>query len=253
MKLARQAAASTAIIGGIVLVVVIGLVAYFASDVFSTKVDSKVDQMTKWTPENIAKDPVNYLNFCEKKINEAVTSLKADRISVAQNKAKLSDMKDTAGAKVRTGDKVLTELKALYEQAEKDNAWPVTYNNEKRDKDWIRAYIMKISKETETQRIIFTKVDGGLTKLDAQVTKIEKAQADASTQLADIAANRELLKVAKLTDDLKDRLVTMNGAVQGVIDVASDKSSMPSLADLTASSTPAADTAEFDKVMGKIK
>ena len=253
MKLARQGAASTAIIGGIVLVVVIGLVAYFASDVFRTKVDANMDQMTKWTPENIAKDPINYLNFCEKKINEAIVSLKADRISVAQNHAKLSDMRDTAAAKVRTGDKVLTELKGLYEQAEKDNAWPVTYNNEKRDKDWIKAYILKINKETETQRMILTKVEGGVKKLDAQVGKIEKAQGDAQTQLADIAANRELLKVAKLTDDLKDRLVTMNGAVQGVIDVASDKSSMPSLADLTSSSTPATDTAEFDKVMGKIK
>ncbi|MGA2498145.1 MAG: hypothetical protein ABSH20_10410 [Tepidisphaeraceae bacterium] len=253
MKLARQGAASTAIIGGIVLVVVIGLVAYFASDVFRTKVDSNVNQMTKWTPENIAKDPVNYLNFCEKKINEAVDQLRADRISVAQNKAKLTDMKDTAAAKVRTGEKVLPELKGIYEQAEKDNAWPVTYNDEKRDKDWMRTYILKINKETETQRIIFSKVDGGLKKLDTQVAKIEKAQADAQTQLADISANRELLKVQKLTDDLKDRLVTMNGAVQGVIDVAGDKGSMPSLADLTAGSTPAADTAEFDKVMGKIK
>ena len=41
-------------------------------------------------------------------------------------------------------------MKGAYEQAEKDNAWPVTYNNEKRDKDWIRTYILKINKETET-------------------------------------------------------------------------------------------------------
>ena len=168
MRTSRQGVGTTAIIGLIVLVVVIGVVAYFASDVFSTKVDSKVDQMTKWTPENIAKDPVNYLNFCEKKINEALVSLKADRISVAQNKAKLSDMRDGAAAKVRMGDKVLTELKGIYEQAEKDNAWPVTYNEEKRDKDWIRNYIMKISKETEIQRTILTKVEGGVKKLDAQ-------------------------------------------------------------------------------------
>ncbi len=253
MRVSRQGVGNTTIVGAIVLVVIIGLVAYFGSDVFRTKVDSNIDQMTRWTPENIAKDPVNYLNFCEKKINDAIVQLKADRISVAQNKAKLSDMHESAAAKVRTGEKVLAEVKALYEQAEKDNAWPVTYNNEKRDKDWIKSFLVKIFKETETQRMILSKVDGGLKKLDAQVAKIEKAQGDATTQLADIAANRELLKVQKLTDDLKTRLVSMTGAVQGVIDVASDKGGMPSLDELTSSSTPAADTSEFDKVMGKIK
>ncbi|MFI5378417.1 MAG: hypothetical protein ACHRHE_03850 [Tepidisphaerales bacterium] len=253
MKVTRQGIGNTTIIGVIALVVVIGLVAYFASDVFSTKVDSKIDQMTKWTPENIAKDPVNYLNFCEKKINEAQLQFKADRIAVEQNKAKLSDMKDTAGAKVRTGEKLLPELKAIYEQAEKDSAWPVTYSNDKRDKDWMRNYIMKISKETDIQRTILAKVDGGLKKLDAQVAKIEKAEGDATTQLAEITSNRQLISVNKLTDDLKVRLVSMTGAVQGVLNVASDKGGMPSLDELTAASTPAADSAEFDKVMGKIK
>jgi hypothetical protein len=253
MKLSRQGVGNSTIIGVIAVVVIIGLGAYFFSDVFRTKVDSNIDQMTKWTPENIAKDPVNYLNFCEKKINQAKEQLKADRISIAQSKAKLSDMKEAAASKVRTGEKVLPELKSMYEQAEKDNAWPVTYNNDKKDKDWVRNYILKINKETEMQRTILAKVDGGLKKLDAQVAKIEKAEGDATSQLAEIDANRGLLKVQKLTDDLKDKLVNMNGAVQGVINVASDTGSMPSLADLTAASTPAADTAEFDKVMGKIK
>ena len=126
MKVSRQGIGNGLIIGVIALVVVIGLGAYFFSDVFRTKIDSNLDQMTKWTPENIAKDPVNYLNFCEKKIKEAAEQLNADRISIAQNKSKLTDMKDGAAAKVRTGEKILPELKAIYEKAEKDNAWPVT-------------------------------------------------------------------------------------------------------------------------------
>lgn len=253
MKNYRSGIAAGAIVGIIALVLVIAGIVYWVSDPMRARMQEGIDQMTKWTPENIAKEPVLYLNFCEEQANKAIQSLKADRISVEQNKAKLQEMKDTASAQVKKGEQVLADLKGLYEKAETDKTWPVTWQNQSRDKDTMKAYIMRIYKETQTQRMILDKVDSGLKKLEAQVVKIEKASGDAKAQLADIAANRELLKVQKLTDDLKDRLVNMKGAIQGVVDVAAEGGGLPSLADLAGETTPATDNAEFEKVLTNIK
>lgn len=250
MNHVRRGIGTNMIVGIIALVVVIGLGAYLASDVFKTKVDSNLEQLTKWTPENIAKDPVNYLNFCEKQAKDAIQQLKADRISIAQSKGKLDGMKNKAQDRVDAGEKYLTNAKAAYKAADAASAWPIDFDGAKRDKEYMKSAIVKINKETETQKMVLGKANEGLKKLEAQAAKIEKAQSDSETQLTDIAANRELLKVNKLTDDLKDRLVNMKGAVQGVLDVIGDnKTSMPSLADLSAD-TKAVDNAEFDKIMG---
>jgi hypothetical protein len=250
MNRVRRGFGNNMILGIIGAVVAIGIIAYIASDVFKTKVDSNLEQMTKWTPENIAKDPVNYLNFCEKQAKDAIQQLKADRISVAQSKGKLDDMRSKAQAKVDAGEKYLTNAKAAYKAADAANAWPIDFDGAKHDKEYMKAAIVKINKETETQKLVLNKASEGVKKLDAQASKIEKAQADSETQLTDITANRELLKVNKLTDDMKDRLVNMKGAVQGVLDVIGDnKASLPSLSDLS-TDTKAADSAEFDKIMG---
>jgi chromosome segregation ATPase len=253
MRSQRAGGATAAVIGVVALLVVVLVGWYFISDTFRTKVDATADQMTKWTPENIAKDPVNYLNFCEQKTKQAIEDLKADRIAVEQNRAKLQSMRDTASNKVNVGRQALVQLVDTYKRTDSANVWPVAYEGSSRDKDWFKTNIVSLNKQVETQRTILTKVEAGLKKLDAQVVKIEKAQAEATTQLAEIGTNRELLKVQKLTDDLKDRLVSMKGALQGVVNTASETGATISLDQLAAESTPAADTAEFDKILNTVK
>ncbi len=61
---------------------------YFVSDPFRTKVDRAWEpEDTKWTPEQIAKDPVLYLDYVEKEATECLEKLKASKIAIAQNKA----------------------------------------------------------------------------------------------------------------------------------------------------------------------
>lgn len=253
----RRGASPIAVVVGIVAVIVVGLAAwYFISDPFKARTDETIDQLTKWTPENIAKDPVGYLNFVEKKTQQAQQQLKADRISVAQNKAKLEAMKDEAANKVRIGEQTLKDLKTAYEKAKGESATDpakVEWKGQEKDASWIKSQLVTIFKQTETQKSILAKVDGGLTKLAAQLTKIEKAEGDAVAQLAEIAANKELLKVQKLTDDLKTKLVSIRGAVEGVVNTAGSGSDALSLDQLAAETTTTPDSSEFDKVMNKIK
>src|SRR5438552_14869923 len=76
MNMRRRGGAMTAIVACVAVVLVGGVVWYFVSDPFHTRVNAQLDQMTKWTPEQIAKDPVMYLNFCEEQTKKAIEQLK---------------------------------------------------------------------------------------------------------------------------------------------------------------------------------
>src|SRR5688572_15874101 len=90
----RQGITTTAIIGIIAAVVVVGATLFFVSDPFNIWVRGNYKSLTEWTPENIAKNPVGYLDFVEIKTKEAQLELKADRISVEQKRAQLKSMQE---------------------------------------------------------------------------------------------------------------------------------------------------------------
>jgi hypothetical protein len=246
---ATGSAAVKAIVAVAVVVVVGAGVWYFTSDVFKTKVDAGFTQATKWTPENIAKDPVNYLNFVEGETTKAQQSLKASRIAVAQNRAKLETMKGEASNKIKIGEKAVKDLLESYKSAVAKNAFPINWNGKSLEQEKAQQQALALNKEVTIQKTLLAKVEGGLKKLDAQESKIGEAEANAQSQLAEIQANRELLKVQSLTDDLKDKLVSMQSAVAATVGAASDTSSVMSLDQLAAESATAVDTTAFDKLL----
>jgi len=242
-------------IGLVVLAVLVvgGGIWYFTSDVFKTKFDSNFNQMTTWTPENIAKDPQNYLNYVEAETTKALESLKASKIAVAQNRSKLESMRSDAKNAITVGEKAMAELLAQYKSAESNNAFPVSWNNQSLDKDRVKLQVVSLNKQVSTQKILLAKVEGGLKSLDAQVGKIDEADANAKSQLAEIRTNRELLKVQSLTTDLKDKLVSMQSAVAATVGAASENSGVVSLDQLTAESSQQVDSTEFDKILANTK
>jgi len=242
---------TTSLIVVLAIVVVAFAAWYFISDPFRTKVDATADQWTKWTPENIAADPENYLNFCETETKEALNDLKASKIRIAQSKGTLQTMKQDASGKAAVGDKALVELKEAYVKADAGNVWPVKWREFSGDKAWCQKQIVTFYKQTEGQRTLAQKAEAGLAKLDAQQGKIQDAEIDANNQLQEITTSRELLKVQKITGDLQNRLVNMRAALQATVNTAAEtENTVISLDQLQTDSAPLVDNVEFDKIMG---
>lgn len=239
------------IVALVVVVVVAGVVLYFTSDVFRTKMDAQYDQLAHWTPENIAKDPENYLNFCETQTNKALQGLKANEISIAQSRGKLETMKEEANKKIEGGTPLFEELKGLYQKADAAKSWPLTWQGKSMDQNMAKLQIKTFFKDLESQKNLLNKVEAGLKNLDAQILRIQDTKSKAQGQLAEIKTSREMLKVQKITDDLTNRLVSMKGVLQATISTASDTSSgVMTLDQLVEKSTPTVSDTEFDKIMG---
>jgi hypothetical protein len=243
-------------VGVIVIIVVLGAVgfavAYFGSDVFRTKTDATLTQFTQWTPENIAKDPVNYLNFCEKQTKAAIDKCKASKIAIAQKKGKIDSMLKDASDKHSIGSKAIEELKVLYKQADEGNTFPLKWRTKDYTKDDARRQIMKLAGEIKTKGELKTKLESAITQLKTQEGKLANAEDDAKEQLAKIDANRELLKVQQITESLKENLVSMKGAIEtSIVGIANTESTSLSLDDLAAGADATVSDADFNKILNE--
>ncbi len=145
----------------VLVIVAVGGVVYFTSAPTRTRMNAAFDQYAHWTPENIAKDPENYLNFCEQQANGAVLKLKASQISVAQNHANLETMQKDATAKIAAGTKALAELKQLYTDADAAKKWPATWMGKQMDQDAVKRQIVSFSHQIAGQESLKTKTEAG--------------------------------------------------------------------------------------------
>ena len=238
MAMALALVAVVAVLGGL----------YMWSDVFRTKADRTLKQLSEWTPENIAKDPAGYLDFCETKAKEAQLKLKASKIALKQKLAELTDKKEKSAKEVGVGETAIAELKELYRSADGSSSWPLKWQGKEFTQDSAKSQIVLLAKSIESKKSLLTVVTNGLTKLQAQEGKLQQAEAQCVEQLEKIVANREMLKVKEISDDLKDQLVSMRGVLEGVVDTASD-SSLLTLDDLSNSVESKVGDKEFDKIM----
>lgn len=236
----------------VVLVIVAGLaIYYYTSDVGHTRITEAGKQYAKWTPDNIAKDPENYLNFCEQECNAALLKLKASEIEVAQNRGSLEAMAAAAKNKVAAGTKGLADLKAAYKQAETDAKFPFTWNGKSYAQDAAKRDIVSLFRQVESQRGVAAKADAGVQRLDGQVGRIQEGRAKAQEQLQEITTSRSMLKVNKITQELTQRLTSIGAAVQTTVGIATDSSAPVSIDQLTEQQSAVVDDGEFAKIMGK--
>ena len=237
----------------VVLVLLLSALAvyYFTSDVGRTRINEAGKQYAKWTPDNIAKDPENYLNFCEQECNAALLKLKASEIEVAQNRGSLEAMAAAAKNKVAAGTKGLTELKAAYTQAGKDAKFPLTWNGKSYTQEAAKRDIVGLFRQIEAQKSVAAKAEAGVQRLDGQVARIQDGRAKAQEQLQEITSSRALLKVNKITQELTQRLTSIGAAVQSTVGIATDSSAPVSIDQLAEQQSTVVDDGEFSKIMGQ--
>jgi hypothetical protein len=237
------------IVGILIVVVVVGGILYFGSDIFRTKVDRAVEGFTEWTPENIAKDPKGYLFFCRKQTEDAIGKLKASQIGISQNRAKIDAMKTEADHKAKVGQEALAELKVLYREAEKAGKWPANWRDQDRNKEWTKRQIVGLHRQVRQQRTLSAKCDAGMKQCDVELAKAKRLMADASARLGEISVAEQSLEVEQLSKGLETQLVNMKAALQHLVGAVGDGQQDLDLDKMAKEAEAAVDEAEFEAIM----
>jgi len=246
----RRGSAAGLVVGVIVFIVLAGVAWFFLSDPFRTRVKTTYDDLTKWTPENIAKNPILYLNFCEEQAKKAIDKLKVSEISVSQNLARLQSTLEETRKKIDTGTKALDELREIYNQSA-TITWPVTWRGTTLNETDFRLQAKRLDREVRSAEQLHKTVESGITQLKGQITRIKEARLQAEEQLATIASKREMLKVQAITDDLTKQLVDLKGMLQSTVVTADQTSKVLSLADITEAQSQTVSDTEFESLMKK--
>jgi hypothetical protein len=253
MRLDRRGSSLATVLGVIaVLVIAAGAAVYFGSKVFRTRINHQIDQFSEWTPENIAKYPNDYLNFCEAETKQAMERLKASEIAIAQKMSKLETLQGEARERIDLGKKALEDLKSAYKSAAARDSWPLTWRENKLDKDRAKRQIIRFDKDFRSRDDLVARYTAAVNQLRAQASKLQDARDTAQSQLAKIDSNREMLKIQEITGDLKSNLIAMKGVIEtSVVGVAATDSGPVSIDDLAAQSEGAVNEKEFAAILGK--
>lgn len=227
---------------------------YFTSDVGRTRIDAAGKQYAKWTPENIAKDPLNYLNFCETECNNAILSLKASEIEIAQKRGEIKRLSDNDKGAVKSGEKLLDSIKAGYSKAEEDGAFPFTVAalpGKSFDQDTARREIVNVHKQVESKKSAVMQTEAAMKQLDANLLRVQDGRSNLQQQLQEITTSRTTLKIATITDDLTKRLSSIGAAVQSTVGLAADSSAPINIDQFVTQQAGEVDEDEFAKIMAQ--
>ena len=204
-------------IAGIVVGVLLAVfaVAYLTSDVFSTKVNQTAEQWSKWTPENIQKDPAGYLAFAKQELEAARDKLEARQIAIKTKENTYKRKLTEATVKKTEREKLLDELHGKYSEAKNSNstaAFPLTINGRELDEKTLKKVAVKTNKELKHQKKLVDTYTAFYIKLNAQVTKLEDQLEKLSEKRDELALQTEVvllkLEINKL-NDLNDGLMAV--------------------------------------------
>ena len=189
----RRGAVAGAVIAIIVLVLVAGGIWYFVSDPFHQKINDTIKGQTKWTPENIKKDPAGYLSWAIDQTNGTKGKLEAAELPLQKQLNEINDNLADNKAKVTTYEALLNNLMDDYDKANAENSWPVTIGS-------VTLETPQALKEKATE------VNGKLVQAKTLLNSYTKAQAKVKDRLTDV--DDQMTKVENLRTKLQTDLET---------------------------------------------
>lgn len=169
----------------LILATLAGGVLYFQSDVFRTKANQVVDEWTKWTPENITRDPKGYLNFALEELNKIATDLKThkrtlqERIDLAENRIKKEKLT------VQASQRALDNLRSVYHGNQE--SFPVSYDSREYNATQFQDLVV------ETDRLLETALEN-TDRLELHITHLKGELARTELEMKRLVEKRQFVE-----------------------------------------------------------
>jgi len=177
----------------LILATLAGGVLYYTSDVFRPKVDRFVDEWTKWTPENIAKDPKNYLTFALSELDKIEGKLKAHRISLRSRLGDAEGQLTVARVTVKANAAVLERYKDAYKVA--DRTYPVSFGGEPLSEVAFQERAVEVDRSLEQAREKVTLQERLLDHYKSELDRTEAEMKKLTAKRQEVQMIQERLEV----------------------------------------------------------
>jgi septal ring factor EnvC (AmiA/AmiB activator) len=209
----RRGATNTLALGVAAAAVAAGAIFYFASDPFGAKVDETVRQATKWTPENIQKNPTGYFTWAIAELKKQQQKLKANifAITVEKEKSKRAAAEHTAKADTfqKTIDDAKAAFKALPDEAPAaagkpaSKKFPLTWKGitfqTQRD---FQFQVLQADNKRKNAQVLADQHKTSARKLETFIAQLQEKENETALKLETATSQVELLKAKKTIDGI---------------------------------------------------
>jgi hypothetical protein len=188
-------------VGLVLVVVILGVVAYFAFPGFKAEVNKRVDKAAGWTEEARRQDPVGFIEFSERKLQENIDKFESARATLVTARSKLEDIKRENQQKLAFAEKQAGEFKLAYQKTSAGQSWPVQVAGRAYSEGDLKSQVGMILKEKTGFESIVKQVEAALAKSETKHSDLVTRISESKGKLGLLGAQKAIVKVSKLTAD----------------------------------------------------
>lgn len=207
-------------------------------------------QDTKWTSENIQKEPVLYLQSAITECETISQRLDTQALSLGTKKNQSSREVTAQAAECGMYKKFLETAKAKYREVSASGAWPTALNGVTLTEDQLKRKIVEAHQKIETCSTLGNVHQQNVNKLERKLAEIAQKQQEVIDLKRKLSLDMEVVKVKKAIDDIDGIKDTVNAMMDISNAIVASKGD-PSLEDLVMPTVSSKVDSEFDKIMDK--
>jgi phage shock protein A len=203
-----------------IAIAIIVFIFYKESPYFQGKVADAQNNLTKWSEDNIRKNPAGFLDMAEGKIKKSLAGLEESKGKIDITMTELRGKREGNQNRVDTATTLTSEFKTAYKAAKADGSWPATIRGQAYNLDQLKKQVKLLMDQKQSLSTMIVSQDQALakageaqTKLKAQITKLQG-------ELQQIGTKRETLIVDELTAESQHWLDRVNEQVTKSSDLA---------------------------------
>lgn len=182
------------------VLIAVGTGLYYFAPGFRTGVNQKVQCWIGWTEAARQADPVGFTNYVQGRLEKDLEQLKDNRNQLKLETDSLHQTLREHEALLSHSDVVAEEFRTAYQQAQRDDSFPVTVRGAAYTEEQMVSQVRLVLAEAEGYRQSVANLQQVCEKAEAQLQTLTVRIDTTQSQLAMIGTQRELLRSRVLTE-----------------------------------------------------
>jgi phage shock protein A len=196
-------------------VVLVGWLAWTRLPGLRTKVSDKVDEYGGWTEEARRDDPVGFLTYAEEKLAGDVEAFRQSRETLAAARADAETEKAKNEALLAAADDLAEKFRAAFRAGESAGEWPAEVQGGSYTREELIEQVESILGERATYAKVADIYADVIVSADEQRKELRDRIQSSQATLVELRAQRELVRVDKLTAEADELLAQVDALISG--------------------------------------
>lgn len=195
--------------------VVVGWLAWTQLPGLRTKVSGKVDEYGGWTEEARRDDPVGFLTYAEEKLGKDIESFRESRGTLAEAKANAEAERARNTGLLEAADELAGGFREAYRAADAAGSWPVEVQGASYSREALIEQVESILGERASYAKVIGIYANVIVSADEQRKELRDRIQSSEATLVELRAQKELVRVNKLTAEADELLAQVNALIDG--------------------------------------